>query len=208
MKKRLSIFFVGTAVAVVAAVGAFAGIAAQDTDETGSSKSFAERVASILGLETETVEDAFTQAKDEMRDDWQESYLAKLVEDGTLTQDEADGIFDWIEDKPDVEYSVGSRFGRWGGHGFGKGFGSNVLSEEALNSLVEKEVLSQDDADSLQSWYDERPDAVAKLMPSKGDFGDWGKRGGRHGRMGRWGHHSGDGIDKDSDKSSQTDIDA
>ena len=67
MKKKLSIIFVGTVIAVVAAVGAFAGIAAaQSNDNDGDSQTFVERVAEILGISSETVESAFEQAKEEM----------------------------------------------------------------------------------------------------------------------------------------------
>ena len=53
MKKRLSIFLIGTAVSVVAVVGAFAGLAAaQSNDDDGDSQTFVERVAAILGVES------------------------------------------------------------------------------------------------------------------------------------------------------------
>lgn len=192
MKKRLGIFLGITAVSVLAVVGVFAGIAAQESDEDSGKRSFAERVASILGLEAETVKDALTQAKQEMRDDHKDGYLAKLVEHGKLTQEEADAIVAWQDAKPDVEFNFGEatksvkRRG-WGSKGFGKGQGAQALSSEKLDYLVEEGVLSQADADSLADWYTARPDAITKLMPNK-DGLDKRRDGGKgwHGKKGRW----------------------
>ena len=193
MKKRLGIFLGIAAVSVLAVVGVFAGIAAQDGHGDGGKRSFAERVASILGLEAETVEDAFAQAKEEMADEWSDAYLAKLVEHGKLTQEEADAIVAWKDAKPDVEFSFGelTKSGKrgWGGKGFGKGYGSEMLSVEKLDNLVEEGVLTQADADSLSAWYDERPDAITKLMPDRSKWGKWGDGDkGWHGKKSRWGH--------------------
>lgn len=197
MKKRLGIFLGITAVSVLAVVGVFAGIAAQDGQEDGGKRSFAERVASILGLEAETVEDAFAQVKEEMVDERSDAYLAKLVEHGKLTQEEADAIVAWKDAKPDIEFSFGeltkSEKRGWGGKGFGRGYGSEMLSGEKLDYLVEEGVLTQANADSLSAWYDERPGAVVKLMPNKDKRGRWGD-GGKdwHGKKSRWGHKWGD----------------
>ena len=207
MKKRLGIILGLTAVSVLAIVGAFAGIAAQDNDGDSERSSFAERVASILGLEKETVEDAFTQAKDAMQDERRDDYLAKLVEDGTLTQDEADAIEGWHDSQPEVTFNY-AETSKFGNKGRGGKFGGSwmVMSESVLDALVEKEVLNQDDADSLQEWYDDRPDAVTKLTAGKGDHGKWGRGG--HGRMGRWGDKRGHDSDDDSDAATSTDVDA
>ena len=191
MKKRLGIFLGITAVSVLAVVGVFAGIAAQESDGDGGKRSFAERVASILGLEAETVKDALTQAKQEMRDDRKDGYLAKLVEHGKLTQEEADAIVAWQDAKPDVEFNFSeatkSMKHGWGNKGFGKEHGAQVLSSEKLDYLVEEGILIQSDADSLADWYADQPDAITKLMPH--DWKDGGKRSHRgwHGKKGHWG---------------------
>ena len=113
MKKKLIVILGVTAVSVLAAVGIFAGIAAQSVDDDNGKQSFAERVAEILGLETSDVDDAFAQAKDEIREERTDGYLAKLVEDGTLTQDESDAIQTWIDAKPDVEFSYDTTAKGW-----------------------------------------------------------------------------------------------
>ncbi len=192
MKKRLTVILGVTAVSVLAAVGIFAGIAAQSTDDDNRKQSFAERVASILGLEPSDVKDAFAQAKDEIRGERTDAYIAKLVEYGKLTQDEADAIQTWLNAKPDVETTMAAKHG-WGGKGFSGYHGSIVLSDNKLNYLVEKGLLTQEDANSLSEWYDDQPDAITKLMPNRGGWKSGGHRG-WHGKKGRW------GADKDGDK--------
>ncbi len=186
MKKRLSIILVGTAVTVVAAVGAFAGIiAAQSNDEAGR-QTFVERVASILGVDSDTVESAFKQAKAELHTERVDAKFTGLVDSGTLTQEEADAIKAWQESKPEIEFNFDGKDGDgdgkrgWGRRGFGKGVGMFAGSEEKLDYLVEQGVITQADADSLTAWWDSRPEALDDLMGDRdGKRGD-GKRG-KHG---------------------------
>ena len=187
MKKRLSIMLVGTAVTVLAAVGVFAGvIAAQSNDDDGGRHSFVERVASILGIDSESVESAFKQAKEELHTERVDAKFAELVENGTLTQEEADAIKAWQESKPEIEFNFGGKDGDgdggdkrgWGGKCFGKGGGMLFGSEEKLDYLVEQGVITQADADSLTAWWDSRPEALDGLMGDRD-----GKRGG-HGKGG------------------------
>ena len=116
MRKRWVIVSVVMAALAIALTGG--AILAQNEDEDGS-KSFAGRVAEILGLEEDTVADAMQQAKEEMRDEAVKAKLDALVEAGKITQDEADAYLEWLEDRPDVDFGGG--FGR-GGHGK-RGFG-------------------------------------------------------------------------------------
>ena len=115
MRKRWIIVSVVMAALAIALTGG--AILAQDEDEDGS-KSFAGRVAEILGLDEDTVADAMEQAKEEMRDEAIKAKLDALVEDGTITQDEADAYLEWLESRPNVDF--GGSYGR--GHGR-KGFG-------------------------------------------------------------------------------------
>ncbi len=116
MRKRWIIVSVVMAALAIALTGG--AILAQDEGEDGS-KSFAGRVAEILGLEEDTVADAMEQAKEEMRDEAIKAKLDALVEAGEMTQDDADAYLEWLESRPDV--SFGGGFGR-GGHGK-RGFG-------------------------------------------------------------------------------------
>ena len=159
MKKRLSIFFIGTAVTVVAVVGAFAGIAAaQSSDDDGERQTFVERVAAILGIESDDLESAMQQVKEEIRSERRDSKFADLVENGTLTQEEADAIKEWQDSKPEITFNFGDEDGKGkrgrGGKGFGLRGGGWLGSTEKIDYLVAEGIISQADADSLTEWWD------------------------------------------------------
>ena len=179
MKKRLSIFLIGTAVSVVAVVGAFAGLAAaQSNDDDGDSQTFVERVAAVLGIESDDLESAMQQVKEEMRSEHRDAKFAELVENGTLTQDEADAIKGWQDLKPEIEFSFGGEDGDgkrgWGRKGFGHGSGRWLGSSDKIDYLVEEGIITQTDADSLTEWWESRPDALEDLMGDRD--GKWGNR--------------------------------
>ena len=87
----------------------------------GSLTSFVSRVASILGVDETEVQDAFDQAKKELRDEALQKKLDSLVESGRLTQEQADEYKLWLEARPEG-LSPGVLPGLRG-HGFHKGFG-------------------------------------------------------------------------------------
>ena len=89
--------------------------------ENGDSpvKSFASRVAGILGLNESQVQDAFSQARAEMQDEAIQHKLDKMVENGRLTQEEADEYKEWYDSRPDT---LTPGFGGRKFH-FGQGFG-------------------------------------------------------------------------------------
>ena len=58
------------------------------------------RVAEILGIEEEKVNDAFNQARKEMF----ESRLKEAVESGKLTQEDADEKLEWLKSNPELKY--------------------------------------------------------------------------------------------------------
>jgi len=60
------------------------------------------RVAQILGISEETLTNAVKQARQEMRDEAINKRLAKAVEQGRLTQEEADAIKAWWGQRPRV----------------------------------------------------------------------------------------------------------
>ena len=110
-------------------------MAQQGGDDDGDSakpERFAARVAEILGLDTETVEDALDQARRDML----REKLDALVEKGLIDQAKADEIFEWLAERPkgtppwlmgdgyDKDGKKGG-FGPYGGHKRGamKGFG-------------------------------------------------------------------------------------
>jgi len=103
MRRSKKLLIAGV-LAVVVLVGSISGLALAQTGstDTTSGKTLLARVAAILGIDQQKVENAFTQAKDEMRDE----ALQKLVEQGTITQDQADQYKAWLKARPDTtQYS-------------------------------------------------------------------------------------------------------
>ena len=99
------------AAVAVLVLGLTAGVVmAQESGdgETSPAKTFAGRVAEILGLEEATVQSAFTQARRAGEDAAYRSRLDRMVENGRLTQEDADARFTWFEGRPD---SVVSEYG-------------------------------------------------------------------------------------------------
>ena len=133
MRKRWIIVSVVMAALAIAITGG--AIMAQDEDEDGS-KSFAGRVAEILGLEEDTVADAMKQAKEDMRDEAVKAKLDALVEDGKMTQEDADAYLEWLESRPDVDFGGGFGRGFRGKGGFGRkhGWGGYKMSTTTTDS--------------------------------------------------------------------------
>ena len=59
------------------------------------------RVATILGLEETTVEDAFQQARKDQRTEKYREALDRKIEQGFITSEEADEPFLWFHSRPD-----------------------------------------------------------------------------------------------------------
>ena len=84
--------------------------------------SLASRVADILELEEQQVQDAFHQAIREMREEKVQQKLDWAVENGKLSQEQADEYLEWFRSRPE-SFAPGvfsHKFGKPGFHG-GKG---------------------------------------------------------------------------------------
>jgi hypothetical protein len=90
---------------IVVLVGSVGGVALAQTggDSEGSGKTLIARVAAILGIDQQTVEDAFAQAKREMREEALDNYLQNLIAEGKITQEQADQYKAWLQARPDME---------------------------------------------------------------------------------------------------------
>jgi hypothetical protein len=73
------------------------------------------RVAEILGIPEETLAAAFKQASQELRADAFNRGLNTAVEQGRLTQEQADKIREKVEDRPGAINWLWGRMHRWGG---------------------------------------------------------------------------------------------
>ena len=65
------------------------------------------KVAEILNIDEATMSDAFQQATQELSSEALQQRLTKAVEDGTITQDEADQITAWMNAEPAAAENLG-----------------------------------------------------------------------------------------------------
>ena len=186
MKKKIAAIAVAIGVLGVGLLGGV--VLADEAADAGKGKGLVARVAEILGLDEDTVQDAFDQARDEIRDEALDKKLDAAVEEGVLTQDQADALEEWIDARPD-DLPRKFRGGFWG------------ASEEKLDWAVEKGLLTQEQADALQEWYDDKPED----LPEGFGFGH-GKKFGRKGRgsFRGGGHHRFSGEKKSPSEDSGT----
>lgn len=92
---------VGTTAGVVFAQG-------EDGDQS-QPKSLLTRVSEILGIEQQALEDAFAEARNDMLAEAMQDRLQNLVDEGKITQEEADQYSEWWASKPDVPLGLGLR---------------------------------------------------------------------------------------------------
>jgi len=114
MLRKKKFIIVGAVLAALVIFGTIGGIALADDNEatTNVVDKFAAKVATILGIEESKVQDAFTQAREELRSEALDEWLAKLVEDGKVTQAQADAYKSWLEAKPEGFEGLGPGAGR------------------------------------------------------------------------------------------------
>ena len=105
----------------ILAVGVSGGvILAQSGEEDGNSpfETFTARVASILGIEEGTLEDAISQARRDMADEALQLKIDAAVEKGLIMREEADAYVEWYKSRPD-SLQHGYRSLKVRGHGRG-----------------------------------------------------------------------------------------
>ena len=190
---------VALAAAILVALGVAGGtVLAQSADEDGEKKSFADRVAEIFGLDSDTVEDALKQARSDMQDERTDAWLEKAVEAEKITQEEADAYSVWLDDRLDgvgewfhFSYSPNARedletkldeaveagkMTQEQADAYLEKFDAKLETMDenfkaAVDKAVEAEKMTQDEADSLTEWYDEKPDGVMPGFEGRGKFG-------------------------------------
>ena len=129
--KKLIIAVVLATVLVVGSIGGV--VLASNGDEIepeAQHEALLDRVCEIyqentgVAIDQEALKDAFAQAQSEMQTEALETWLQSLVEEGEITQAQADEYLDWWQAKPDVSFGFGFG-GRGGFRGMGgmRGFG-------------------------------------------------------------------------------------
>ena len=162
MRKLRIIIPTAIAVVVVTAIGFGAAFAQGNEKGDSNASRLAAKVAEILGLDAAVVDDAIEQAREELRDEAIQKKLNALVENGRLTQEQADEYLNWIQSKPEGIPAIGKQFfGKmrhhkgWKGHGrfFGsrndsKGEPSLEDIQKKLNTMVEDGEITQAEAEA------------------------------------------------------------
>ena len=123
MKRNKKLIIFGVVAAAILLTGTIGGVAlAQSGGATdGTGNTLLARVAAILGIDQQKVQDAFTQAEKDMRQEALDNRLKSLVDQGKITQPQADQYKTWLESKPDIPSGLGGLGqGKFRGHG---GFG-------------------------------------------------------------------------------------
>jgi hypothetical protein len=104
------------------------------------------RVAEILGIDQQNLENALKQAQMESRDETLDARLQELIAEGTLTQEQANEFKSWMAAKPDVP----------------------MVPPGQLNEALEKGIITQEQVDQLKAWTESKPD-IPGIMPTMGE---------------------------------------
>ena len=105
MSKRMKVLVSVLVAVLLLTVGSVAAVLADEeptpAPEAGSNGLLA-RVAEILDIPQENLVNAFRQAQQEIRQETRNRFLEKAIEQGRITQDEADDILNWWEQRPET----------------------------------------------------------------------------------------------------------
>jgi len=121
--RRSKKFVLVTVLATVVLVGSITGVVlAQNGDDSqpkAGSEALLARVCEVyeentgVAIDSQVLKDSFAQVQSEMQDEALQTRLQNLVDEGKITQDEADQYKEWWQSRPDVPAGFGFR-----GHGF------------------------------------------------------------------------------------------
>ena len=108
MSKKVKILISTLLVAALLTIGATATVLAEGEDEDTTTvteeeteEGFLNRVAEILGIDETDLTAAFKQAQQEMKEEAFINRLNQAVEEGRITQEQADEIIEWWQQRPD-----------------------------------------------------------------------------------------------------------
>ncbi len=90
-------------------------------NETSREDIFVSKLADKLGLDEETVATAIKEVRQEMREEALAERLQEAVDEGTITQEEADKILEWMQSRPDALDELGGFGLRVDTHGQARG---------------------------------------------------------------------------------------
>ena len=119
---------------------------AQDDEAHGPPGALLTRVAEILNIDQEELENALKQAQTGLREEAFENRIEEMIDEGTLTQEQANELKAWMEAKPDVP----------------------MVPPRQLKEALDKGIITQEQVDQLKTWTEARPD-IPKILPSLGE---------------------------------------
>ena len=170
MRKR---WLIGLLVAGVA-VATIGGVALADATDPppndgsadANTTDLLDRVAEILDVDAGALEDAYQQAREGLWADKQQGWLDALVEEGSLTEDQAAEIESWLEAIPDVWDSAPFAMGHGRMHRFSRGRApfttdgaSTVYSKMAESLGLDAEAVEQAFAQARGDLWSEKASA-------------------------------------------------
>ncbi len=196
MKGWLKVFL--SVLLAVVLLGVPSGIVlAQDEQPKPPRDTIIARVAEILGIQQEALENALKQAQQEQWQKALETKLNQMVEKGVVTQEQAQAFLNWLKARPDIP-------GLRGMYGFGPlrlwamrpgidGKQDETLARVAeilgideqklvdafkqarqeqqqkaldkwLKKLVEKGVLTEEQAKAYRDWVESRPEGAPGIL--------------------------------------------
>lgn len=136
------------------------------------------RVADILGVDEEVLADAFQQAREEVRDELGEPDEDVKPKDLIISKVAAilgipeEQLSEAIEQaRQELQAEVQERI--------------QERQEERLQEAVENGTITEDEANQIREWWQNRPAALDKLRPEGRPFGGMGENG-RCGNGGLW----------------------
>jgi hypothetical protein len=106
----VSVLLVGSIVGVVAFAQSGSGSQSQAQTQEDT---LLNKVSQIyqkntgVSLDTQQLKDAFAQAQTEMRSEALQTWLKNMVDNGKITQEQADAYLKWMQAKPDVQLPDG-----------------------------------------------------------------------------------------------------
>jgi predicted secreted protein len=104
------------------------------------------RVAEILGIDQQELENALKQAQTESREETLKARLQELIAEGTLTQEQANELKAWMEAKPDVP----------------------MVPPRQLKEALDNGIITQEQVDQLKAWMESKPD-IPGIVPTMGE---------------------------------------
>ncbi|MFW6174987.1 MAG: hypothetical protein ACOC5K_04335 [Chloroflexota bacterium] len=163
----------------VVSAGLMAGatLANENSDPESDQPSALDRVAETLGIERSALDDAFAQAREGVMAERMDTVLGELVEAGEISEDEAEAVRDWLEARPVGLDRLTNGVPGSVLHAYGLGLASagDRLAGK-LDDLVEEGIVTEDEADAILTWIDDKPNAVEEaireLAPGQADRGN------------------------------------